>query len=107
MQGLVRTWRRAGTWRPSQDVTKFTNELRSKAEDLYVELVEFFLKIIGARNSHVRGSNSARVPRSSLAEVHREFVQEERQDDGREDRQQREESGEVEENQTHNMSAWR
>ena len=33
--------------------------------------------------------------------------QEERQDDKREDRQQREESGEVEENQTHNMSAWR
>ena len=31
----------------------------------------------------------------------------ERQDDRREDRQQREESGEVEENQTHNMSAWR
>ena len=65
----------------------------------------------------VRGSYSARVPRSSLAEVHREFVhhivedevdgQEERQDDRREDRQQREESGEVEENQTHNMSAWR
>ena len=33
--------------------------------------------------------------------------QEERQDDGREDRQQREESGEDEENQTHNKSAWR
>ena len=51
------------------------------------------------------------------AEVHREFVhhivedevngQEERQDDRREDGQQREESGEVEENQTHNMSARR
>ena len=64
---------------------------------------------------HVRGSFSARVPRSSSARVHREFVhhivedevggQEERQDDKREDRQQREESGEVEENQTHNMSA--
>ena len=63
----------------------------------------------------VRGSYSARVPRSSLAEVHREFVhhivedevdgQEERQDDKREDRQQREESEVVEENQTHNMSA--
>ena len=49
----------------------------------------------------VRGSYSARVPRSSLAEVHREFVhhivadeidcQEERQDDRREDRRQREE----------------
>ena len=33
--------------------------------------------------------------------------QEERQDDRRVDRQQREESGEVEENQTQNMSAWR
>ena len=63
----------------------------------------------------MRASYSARVPRSSLAEVHREFVnhivedevdgQEERQDDRREDRQQGEESGEVEENQTHNMSA--
>ena len=63
----------------------------------------------------VRGSYSARVPRSSLAEVHREFVhhiveeevdgQEERQDDKREDRQQGEESGEVAENQPHNMSA--
>ena len=65
----------------------------------------------------MRGSYSARVPRSSLAEVHSEFVhhiveyevdgQEERQDDRREDRQQREENGEVEDNQTHNMSAWR
>ena len=63
----------------------------------------------------VRGSYSARVPRSSLAEMHREFVhhivenevdrKEERQDDKREGGQQREESGEVEENQTHNMSA--
>ena len=63
----------------------------------------------------MRGSYSARVPRSPLAEVRREFVHhivedevdglEERQDDWREDRQQREESGEVEENQTHNMSA--
>ena len=61
------------------------------------------------------GWYSARVPRSSLAEVHREFVhhiveeeedgQEERQVDRREDGQQGEESGEVEENQTHNMSA--
>ena len=67
--------------------------------------------------SVLRGSYSARVPRSSLAEVDREFVhhivedevddQEERQDDRREDRQQGEESGEVKENQTHNMSAWR
>ena len=66
---------------------------------------------------NVRGSYSARVPRSSSAEVHREFVhqimedevdgQKERQDDRREDIQQREESGEVEEDQTHNMSAWR
>ena len=65
----------------------------------------------------MRGSYSARVPRSPLARVHSEFVhhivedevdgQEERQDDKREDGQQREESGEVEENQTHNMSAWR
>ena len=57
------------------------------------------------------------VKMASLAEVHRELVhhivedevdgQEERQDDRREDRQQREESGEVQENQTHNMSAWR
>ena len=64
----------------------------------------------------VRGSYLARVPRSSLlARVHREFVhhivegevhgQEERQHDRREDRQQREENGEVEENETHNMSA--
>ena len=63
----------------------------------------------------VRGSYWARVPRSSLAEVHREFVhhiveeavdgQDEKQDDRREDRQQGEESGEVAENQTHNMSA--
>ena len=65
----------------------------------------------------MRESYSARVPRSSSAEMHREFVhhivedeidgQEERQDERREDGQQREESGEVEENQTHNMSAWR
>ena len=63
----------------------------------------------------VRGSYSARVPRSSLAGVHREFVhhiveeevdgQEEKQDDRREDRQQEEERREVVENQTHNMSA--
>ena len=62
----------------------------------------------------MKRSHSARVPRSSLAEVHREFVhivedevdgQEERQDDKREDGQQREENGEVEEKQTHNMSA--
>ena len=63
----------------------------------------------------MRGSYSARVPRSSFAGVHRGFVlhiledevddQEERQDDRREDEKQREESGEVEENQTHNMSA--
>ena len=48
-----------------------------------------------------RGPYSARVPKSSVAEVHREFVhhiveeeadgQEERQDDKREDRQQEEE----------------
>ena len=46
-------------------------------------------------------------------EVHMEFVHHivedevDGQDDRREDRQQREESGEAEENQTHNMSAWR
>ena len=63
----------------------------------------------------MRVSYSTRVPRSSLAGVHREFVhrimgeevdgQEEKQDDRREDRQQEEERGEVAENQTHNMSA--
>ena len=57
----------------------------------------------------MKGSYSARVPRSSLAVVHREFVhhmledevdgQEEGQDDKREDDQQREESGVVEESQ--------
>ena len=64
----------------------------------------------------MRGSYSLRVPGSSLAVVHNEFVhhiveevdsQEEPQDDRREERQQGEESGEVAENQTHNMSAWR
>ena len=64
--------------------------------------------------SNVRGSHLAKVSKSSLARVHREFVQhivedevgqEEKQDDKIEDEQQREESGEVEENQTHNMSA--
>ena len=54
----------------------------------------------------VRGSYSARVPRSSSATMHREFVhhivedevdgQEEGQDDKREDGEQREESGAVE-----------
>ena len=57
------------------------------------------------------------MPKSSVAEVHREFVhliaeeeadgQEERQDDRRKDRQQEEERGEVVKNQTHNISAWR
>ena len=60
----------------------------------------------------LRGSYSARVPRSSLARVHKEFVhhivedeagQEERQDDRREDEQQREESGVVEESQNKHM----
>ena len=65
----------------------------------------------------VRGSYSARVPKSSLASVHREFVhhiledevdgQEEGQDDKREDGQQREESGVVEESeQTHEDDTW-
>ena len=63
----------------------------------------------------MRGSYSARVPRSSLAGVHRKFAhhivedevngQEERQDDKREDGQQREESGVVEEDQNKHMSA--
>ena len=58
----------------------------------------------------MRGSYTARVPMSSCARVHREYEDEvdgleERQGDTREDRQQRGESGEVEENQTHNMSA--
>ena len=54
----------------------------------------------------MRGPYSARVPRSSLERVYREFVhhnaedevdgQEEGQDDKREDGQQREESGAVE-----------
>ena len=49
--------------------------------------------------------------------MHRVFVlhiveeeakdQEDEQDDRREDRKQEEEMGEVAENQTHNMSAWR
>ena len=63
----------------------------------------------------VRGSYSARVPKSSLARVHKEFVhhiledevdgQEERQDGKREDGEQREESGVVEESQNKHMSA--
>ena len=61
----------------------------------------------------VRGSYSAKVPRSSLASVHMEFVhhiledevdgQEEGQDDKREDGQQREESVVVEESQNKHM----
>ena len=63
--------------------------------------------------SIVRGSCSARVPRSSLTRVHRAFVhhiledevdgQEEGQDDKREDGVQREESGVVEESQNKHM----
>ena len=63
----------------------------------------------------MRGSYSARVPRSSLARVHREFVhhiverevdgQEEGQDDKRENGQQRGRSGVVEESQNKHMSA--
>ena len=62
----------------------------------------------------MRGSYSARVPRSSLARVRMVLVhhiveeesegQEERQDDRREDTQQEEERRDVAENQTHNMS---
>ena len=65
----------------------------------------------------MRGSYSARVPRSSLAEVHREFVhhiledevdgQKEGQDDKREDGEEGKESGVVEESQNKHMSAWR
>ena len=61
----------------------------------------------------MRGSYSARVPRSSFARVHREFVhhiledevdgQEEGQDDKREDVRQREESGVVEESQNNHI----
>ena len=75
------------------------------------------LVVLGLLLGNVRESYSARVPRSSVAGVHRKIVhhivedevdgEEERQDDKREDGQQREESGVVEENQTHNMSAWR
>ena len=62
----------------------------------------------------VRGSYSARVPRSSLARLHREFVhrivEEEAEDqvDEKDDRREsgkQEEAGRVAENQTHNMSA--
>ena len=63
----------------------------------------------------MRGSYTARVPRSSLARVHREFVhhiledevdgQEEGQDEKREDGERREESGVVEESQNKHMSA--
>ena len=62
----------------------------------------------------MRGSYSARVPSSSLAGVHREFVhhiveeegedQVDEKDDKRESVQQEEERR-VAENQTHNMSA--
>ena len=65
----------------------------------------------------MRGSYSARVPRSSLAGVHREFVhhvledevdgQKEGQGDKREDGEEREESGVVEERtirKTHQMT---
>ena len=62
----------------------------------------------------MRGSYSAILPRSSLAEVRRVFVlhtveeeaenQVDEKDDGREDRQQ-EVEGRVAEIQTHNMSA--
>ena len=74
-----------------------------------------FLRVSFRQSVPVRGSYSARVPRSSSTEVHREFVhhiveeeadgQEEKQNDRRESGQQEEESGEVVENQTHNMSA--
>ena len=69
-------------------------------------------QMVGPSDS-VRGSYLARVPRSLSARVHREFVhniledkvdgQEEGQDDKREDGQQREESGAVEESQIKHM----
>ena len=73
--------------------------------------------VCGTKNvpfpAYVRGSYSARVPRSSVAGVHREFVhqiredevdgQEERQDDKREDGEQREENGVAEESQNRHM----
>ena len=56
---------------------------------------------------NVRGSYSARVPRFSLARVHRVFVphivEEEAEDQV--DEKDDEEEGRVAENQTHNMSA--
>ena len=64
--------------------------------------------------SSVRGSYSANVPRSSLAEVHREFVLhtvEEETEDQIDEKNDKKESGQQEderrvaENQTHNMSA--
>ena len=64
----------------------------------------------------MRGSYSARVPKSSLAGVHKEFVhhivedevdgQKEGQDDKREDGQQREENGVVGESQNKHTRAW-
>ena len=63
---------------------------------------------------NVRGTYSARVPRSSLARVQREFVHriledevdgQEGQDDKRENGEQRKESGVVEESQNKHMSA--
>ena len=72
-------------------------------------------QFIGYYSQSVRGSYSARVPRSSSARVHREFVhhiledevdgQEEGLDDKRDDGEQIEESGEVEESQNKRMSA--
>ena len=71
------------------------------------------LSRLGVSTATVRGSYSARVPRSSLASVHREFVhhtledevdgQEEGQDDKREDGEQREENGVVEDSQNKHM----
>ena len=96
----------------SSDVTGFTNTLDTidarSAQSTCAHTA--FVNITAL----MRGSYSARVPRSSLAKMHREFVhhiledevdgQEEGQDDKREDGEQREESGVVEESQNKHMS---
>ena len=58
-----------------------------------------------AQYSTVRGSYSARVPRSSLAGVHREFVHHIVEEEVLWPGGKTEANEEVEENQTHNMSA--
>ena len=80
-------------------------------------LPQFFLLRFLLHPFRVRGLYSARVPRSSLASVHRVFIlhiveeeaehQVDEKDDRREKSGQQEEEGTVAENQTYNMSAWR